>query len=216
MTSFFPIPVLRNIAAEGGVRVMVKKIKKIIFTLFLVAFSLTVLVQCKGTAKQEIRNAEIENIEIDQKIVFMWDYVNFAVGYENYGSFIDNKGNKVEYDHSDKKWEGMTREDQLLYLENMEYEESDAKSKIDMSELKEQYSYLYKIDPDAEVTDEYVANDAGQHTLYGIVYREENVPTFVLIRSEGDYIYVNTDPYAKKIAEWWGSEHRMWQWDVQG
>ncbi len=188
---------------------MAKKIRKIIFTLFLVAFSLTALVQCKGTAKQEMKNVETENIEIDQKIVFMWDYVNFAWGYENHGSFVDNKGNKVGYELSDERWKESSREEELSYLESMEYGESDTHGKIDMSELEEYYSYLYKIDPNAEVTEEYVADDAGQRTLYGIVYREENIPTFVLIRSEGDCIYVNTDPYAKKIAEWWSSEHSI-------
>ncbi len=173
---------------------MMKKVSKIVVLLFLAVFPLMMLAQCKGE----------EKVKINQKIVFIWRYINAASGYQNYGTFVDSEGNKVGYDLADERWRKMTRDEELPYLESLEYRESDIHGKVDMSELEEHYSYLYKIDLDAEVTEERRASDAGQRTLYGIVYQEKSVPTFVLIKSEGNYKYVNTDPYAKKIAEWWG------------
>ncbi len=141
---------------------------------------------------------------IDQKIVFIWRNINYSGGHQNYGGFVDNEGNEVGYDLIEKNLEDLTFKEAFSYLESMEYGEDDAYRKFDVSELEEYYSYLYKIDPDAEVVEERVGDDAGQRTLYGVVYREENAPTFVLIKSEGDVKQVNTDPYAKKIAKWWG------------
>ncbi len=151
----------------------------------------------------------IEKEEIDQKIIFLWMNFDSTGGYRNYGVFVDGEGNEVEYDLTDKGWIQMTFEEQLSYLENMEYGERNIKRKIEVSELKKYYSYLYKINPDARIIEYssfYRSYDTVQTALYGVAYLEEGVPMPILINSKGEDYYVNTNRYAKKIATWWGNQ----------
>ncbi len=149
----------------------------------------------------------IEKKGIDQRIIFIYNYVNFAEGYQNNGVFVDEKGNVVKYDLSDGDWERATFAEELAYLENMEYDESDVVMKLNMSELEKNFSYLYKVNPNARIKERFRfvhSYDAGQRSLYGVAYLEEEEPTFIMIRSQGDNNYENTNRYARKISRWWG------------
>ncbi len=149
--------------------VKMRERRKTVVLIFAAALPLVILAQCVDTYPG------IEKDGIDQKIIFIESNVNYSGLYQNSGVFVDDEGNMVEYDLSNGGWRDSTFEERLFYLENMEYDESDVIMKINMSELGRNFSYLYKVNPDAKIKEKFRAYDAGQRALYGVAYLEEGI-----------------------------------------
>jgi len=137
---------------------------------------------------------------IEQKVVFIQQYINFASGYQNNGYYIDNKGNVIEFDLSE---EGEQYADQLKMIEHFEKQENPTiKKTISQNEINKYYEYLYKIDPDAELIKTSVGADMGANSIFGITYTKEGAIRIITIDSTGDWEVKNTDKYAQKINNW--------------
>ncbi|MCM1569007.1 MAG: hypothetical protein NC081_06115 [Roseburia sp.] len=138
---------------------------------------------------------------IDQKILFIYRYhdMNEAKEYDNYGYFIDNQGNQVEYDFSKQLdgWTGMYDDELLETLEGMEYTES--KPLFSAREIRKLYDWLYKIDAECEVERNFVNQADAGYNLFGIRYKEDGTVEIIKIFETGASYAENPDPYARRI-----------------
>jgi hypothetical protein len=158
--------------------------------IFICIVTGVLLTACKENAHQSIK----------QKVVFIQRYINYASGYQNYGYYIDNNGNVIEFDLSE---EGERYADQLKMIEYFEKQENQiVKKTISQNEINKYYEYLYKIDSNAELIMKSVGADMGANSIFGIVYTEEGTLRIITIDSTGDWEVKNTDKYAQKINNW--------------
>ncbi len=171
--------------------------KKLISLMFSIVF----IISLSGCNKSE-NNIDVENIEINQDIVFINQYSNYAWGYQCYGSFIDKNGNAYKFDFSDDK---ISDDEKLEKMAEIMKTENPASNIFDGQSMKYMYSLLYKIDKNAGFDEESVACDAGQNTLYGVVYNEDSSAEFIQIYSNGDWEIKPLDPNAKKLCDYYQS-----------
>ncbi|HSR04339.1 MAG TPA: hypothetical protein VLM88_07135 [Proteiniclasticum sp.] len=143
-----------------------------------------------------------ENVhpKIEQKVIFIQQYINYASGYQNNGYYIDNEGNVIEFDLSE---EGEQYADQLEMIGYFEKQENQIiKKTISQNEISKYYEYLYKIDSNAELIKKSVGADMGANSIFGIAYTKEGTLRIITIDSTGDWEVKNTDKYAQKINDW--------------
>ena len=153
--------------------------------------------------KQEEKKLEkIKEEGIKQDIVLIFNCSNFSSGYQNYGYYITNTGNKITYDVSEESQELLDKDKLYEYLmENLDA--STGEPFMTEDDLNKSYLYLYDIDPNAEVEEIRDPNivDSGENMLYGVQLSKEGKVTIILINGVGDYNYVNHDKHAKKIVD---------------
>lgn len=135
--------------------------------------------------------------EIEQEIVFIYQYNNDADGWQHWGFFIDNRGNTVDFQLSDKGKEYFQLDELYSYL--LELDNPQMTQYISMIDLKTCYDNLLKIDENAEIIEESVAADAGSACWYGVIDDGETPPTFILLSEEGSIESKNTDEHAQEI-----------------
>ena len=143
-----------------------------------------------------------ENVhpKIEQKVIFIQQYINYASGYQNNGYYIDNEGNVIEFDLSE---DGERYADQSEMIEYFEKQENQIiKKTISQNELDKYYECLYKIDSKAELIKKSVGADMGANSIFGLVYTEEGTLRIITIDSTGDWEVKNPDKYAQKINDW--------------
>ncbi len=146
-------------------------------------------------------NVEGENPSDFEKsdIILVKQYINYAAGYQNNGFFIDSNGFCYAYDFSGTY--GDVQDEQLYNNENFAAnlisiaEKSVPYKKIDEESLQIIKEKITSIDPNAQITSEHNAYDAGQHSWYAVL-SNGNV---VLLGSVGDYDKASQDSAARYI-----------------
>lgn len=138
--------------------------------------------------------------EIEQEIVFIYHYNNFADGLQNWGFFIDNQGNTVDFQLSDMEAEYVRID--TLYSHLLELDNPQRTQYISMADLKTCYDNLLKIDENATIEEDFnVAFDAGSACWYGVIDDGETSPAFILLSEDGNVERRNTDEHAKNILD---------------
>ena len=137
--------------------------------------------------------------EIEQEIVFIYRYNNAADGWQHWGFFIDNQGNTVDFQLSDKEREYFELNELYSYL--LELDNPQRTQYISMADLKNCYAHLLKIDENAEIIEESVAADAGSACWYGVIDDGKTSPAFILLSEEGSIESKNTDEHAQEILD---------------
>lgn len=170
-----------------------------VISLILALFS---LVGCSSNIKMD-KSIDIENIEINQDIVFIYQYTNWAWEYQNYGSFIDKNGKSYKFDFSEEP-EDMSYEEMLDNMtEIMENDNTSTGYYFNNEDMKYLYALLYKVDENSGFDEECVACDAGQRTLYGVRYNKDGSAEKIQIYSDGDWLRKPNDKNAQKLYNYY-------------
>lgn len=139
-----------------------------------------------------------------QAILFQFDYVNYAWGYQHHGFIIDNKGNILTYNNPEE-W---NFPDNNLVLNEIQVAENISKciqtgKKISKEELQKYTNYIENIASSKVTALKNVAADAG--SLEYVCYQfSESTGTYkgYLIKMEGDFTCENLNFYSKKVVAW--------------
>ena len=139
-----------------------------------------------------------------QAILFQFDYVNYAWGYQHHGFIIDNKGNILTYNNPEE-W---NFPDNNLVLNEIQVAENISKciqtgKKISKEELQKYTNYIENIASSKVTALKNVAADAG--SLEYVCYQfSESTGTYkgYLIKMEGDFTCEDLNFYSKKVAAW--------------
>jgi hypothetical protein len=163
---------------------------KIIFLHFLILF-------LTGCNKNYVINER-------QKILFQFEYVNYAWGYQHSGFIIDNEGNVLTYENPEN-WNFQDNNHSLSEIqvsENLSKCRTSGK-KILQVELQKYTSYIKNISSSKITAMKNVAADAGSIEYFCYQYYESS-GTYkgCLIKMEGDFTCENLNLYAKKVAAW--------------
>lgn len=173
-----------------------KSSKRIIFLVSIMLISILAL----GCTKENYENKEGQvTSKIEQKIIFIQQFINYSDTYTNRGYFIDNEGNKVTYDLSSEDKKYASAKELLTYLEKLQYDKTE--NKISQEDLQKYYDLLYKIDLNYKLYEKSYGADQGSDILYGVIYDTNKSPKIVLIDERGDWVRKNTDNNAIKIKE---------------
>ena len=139
-----------------------------------------------------------------QHILFQYQYINYAWGYNHEGFFIDDKGNIMTY----KNPEGWNFHDQNYNLTENQLNENISKCvnsdiKISREELARFSSYIDNIASSKITAMKNVAADAGTSVFicYNFV-EESSIYNGFLIKMEGDFTCENLNFYSKKVSLW--------------
>jgi hypothetical protein len=164
--------------------------KKILFLLL----SLVAICGCKKPG----------NISEKQVILFQFDYLNYAWGYQHNGFIIDNEGNVLKYNNP----EDWNFPDKDLILTEKQVAENIAKCtltgvRISEDELKKYSSYIKNISLSKVSAIKNAGADAGS-SEYVCYQFSENSSMYrgYLIKMEGDFTCENLNFYSKKVVTW--------------
>ena len=139
-----------------------------------------------------------------QVILFQYDYVNYAWGYQQQGFIIDNEGNVLVYNNPDE-W-NISEKDYILteeqVSENLEKCIHSGK-KIARETLLKYSGFIPNIASSKVSAPKNVGADAGTTSFICYQYNE-STGTYkgYLIRMEGDFTSENLNFYSKKITVW--------------
>jgi len=139
-----------------------------------------------------------------QEILFQFDYVNYAWGFQHNGFIINSEGDILSYNNPEE-W---NFPDNDLMLNKMQVEENISKciltgKKIDKEELHKYTNYINNIASSKVTALKNVAADAG--SLKYVCYQfSESTLTYkgYLIKMEGDFTCENLNYYSKKVVAW--------------
>lgn len=151
---------------------------------------------------QKIDVSSLDKSAPTERIVLVYNYINWAEGFQCYGSFIDNLGNLYEYDFSTYTY-GADWNDELFkqsLWESYLHSEPVKYNIADSSELNNILNNdFYNIDTNAEMTEECTGSaDVGQYSLYICGTNFE----MIKLRSIGDWNEEMQDETAQKICEY--------------
>jgi hypothetical protein len=140
----------------------------------------------------------------NQQILFQFDYLNYAWGYQHHGFFIDSEGNVLKYSNP----EGWNFPDSELNLSAAKTEENISKCipagiSIDKDELLRYASYINNISQSKVTAIKNAGADGG--TSQYICYQfSANSGTYKghIVKMEGDFTCENLNYYSKKVALW--------------
>jgi hypothetical protein len=139
-----------------------------------------------------------------QKILFQFEYVNYAWGYRHTGFIIDSQGNVLTYENPEN-WNFL--DDNHSISGNMVSENlkkcSPSGIKITPEELQKYAGYIKNIASTKISALKNVAADAGSYEYFCFQYSEttESYKGY-LIKMEGDFTCENLNFYSKKVAAW--------------
>lgn len=139
-----------------------------------------------------------------QHILFQYEYINHAWGYNHEGFFIDDEGNIMTY----KNPEGWNFRDQNYNLTVAQLDENISRCtksniKISKEDLARFSSYIDNIALSKVTKMKNVAADAGISVFICYDFDENSgVYKGSLIRMEGDFSCENLNFYSKKISLW--------------
>jgi len=139
-----------------------------------------------------------------QVILFQYEYINYAWGYQHNGFLIDTAGNVLIYNNP----EGWNFPDKDFGLSEIQMREnidscSQSGKKIPKEELKKYSGYINNIALSKITAMKNIAADAG--TTEFICYQfSENTGMYkgFLIKREGDFTCENLNFFSKKVASW--------------
>jgi hypothetical protein len=139
-----------------------------------------------------------------QVILFQFEYVNYAWGYQHNGFFIDNNGNVLTYNNPEE-W---NYPDNNLNLNESQVAENLGKClktsiKIPKEELQKYTNYIKNIASSKVTALKNVAADAGSSEFICYQFSESNA-TYkgYLIKMEGDFTCENLNFFSKKVSAW--------------
>ena len=139
-----------------------------------------------------------------QHILFQYEYVNYAWGYNHEGFFIDDEGNIMTY----KNPEGWIFHDQNYNLTENQLDENISKctkSEITISkeELVRLSSHIRNIASSKVTAIKSAGADAGTSVFICYEFNEESsLYKGFLIKMEGDFSCENLNFYSKKVSLW--------------
>lgn len=139
---------------------------------------------------------------IGQKVIFIYQYTNYADEEINKGYYIDNNGYKVDFDFSNtiQARECETIEELYSLLVKDGLPQGNKIMAID--KLADCYKALQNINENAELEDTgNFANDAGSKCWYGVIDNNTDSPQIILLQETGNIERYNTDSNAKFIME---------------
>jgi hypothetical protein len=137
-------------------------------------------------------------------VLFQYDYINYAWGYQHNGFFIDNEGNILTYKNP-TDWN--YPDDNLSLTESQLHENIgncvSTGKKIDRIELEKYAGYIKNISLSKVTAQKNVAADAG--SIQYICYQFSGSPGSYkgyLIKMEGDFTCENLNFYSKRVSAW--------------
>jgi hypothetical protein len=139
-----------------------------------------------------------------QSILFQFDYVNYAWGYQHNGFIIDNEGNVLSNSNSED-WNFPDNDFTLSENQVVENIKKCAQTgkKIPKEELQKYANYIKNIASSKVTALKNVAFDRGSSEF--ICYQFlESTGTYkgYLIKMEGDFTCENLNFYSKKVVAW--------------
>jgi hypothetical protein len=162
--------------------------------IFIVALLLLILTGCRKDY----------DISDKQAILFQFEYVNYAWGYQHFGFIIDNEGNVLKYSNPDD-WN--FPDNDLIISESLVAQNLSKcikiSNKIPNEELQKYSKYINNIASSKVTALKNVAADAGSYDF--ICYQfSENTNSYkgYLIKKEGDFTCENLNFYAKRVLSW--------------
>lgn len=139
-----------------------------------------------------------------QKILFQFEYVNYAWGYQHSGFIIDNVGNVLTYENPEN-WNFQDNNHNISEIQAYENLSKCRHSgiRIPEEELHKYTSYIKNIASTKISAMKNVAADAGSYEYLCYQY-SDNAETYkgYLIKMEGDFTCENLNFYSKKVAAW--------------
>jgi|WetSurMetagenome_2_1015567.scaffolds.fasta_scaffold54956_3 hypothetical protein len=139
-----------------------------------------------------------------QFILFQFEYINSAWGYQHYGFFIDNEGNVLTYRNPDS-WNFRDKNLSLTGAQVSENLSKCTKSKIKISqdELQKYSGYIKNISASKVTALKNVGADAGSSEYLCYQFSDDtDIYTSHLIKMEGDFTRENLNFYSKKVVAW--------------
>jgi hypothetical protein len=166
-------------------------------TLSIPAMFFCLLILASGCKKSYILND-------NQMVLFQYEYINYAWGYQHSGFYIDNDGNVLKYE----KPEGWNFSDSENVLSSARLFENLNKCTvsekiISSSELTKYSRHIENIASSKVTAPKNVGADMGSIRYY--CYRYDKVTDTYkcyLIKMEGDYTCENLNYYSKKVVSW--------------
>jgi len=169
---------------------MLSYLKKIL----LIVLSLLFITGCKKPG----------NVSEKQVILFQFDYMNYAWGYQHNGFIIDSEGNVLTYENP----EDWNFPDKDLTLTEEQLAENVMKCtpagiRIAEAELLKYSNYIKSIASSKVTAIKNVGADAGSSEYICYQYSEASSRyKGYLIKMEGDFTCENLNFYSKKVVAW--------------
>lgn len=139
-----------------------------------------------------------------QKILFQYDYMNYAWGFQHSGFIIDTEGNILEY-NKPEKW-NFPGKDNLLTQEEVE---ENLKSciftghRIPSNELQKYAKNIDNIAASKISPRRSKGADMGSQIFYCYQYSESDARyRATVIKTEGDFESENLNFYSKRTIDW--------------
>lgn len=173
----------------------------------ILLISIMCIMGCRNSNTKDSENdSKIDEILMNQKIVFIYHYSNWSDTIQERGFYIDAKGNKVEYDISEIVSENRQQvkgfsDIYKIILEFAEGNQDAGEERLSAEEVSKGYKLLMEMGNDYNIEEKVTANDAGEKSWYGIIDDGENEPKFILLSGEGDHERINTHKNAQKILD---------------
>jgi hypothetical protein len=140
----------------------------------------------------------------DQKILFQYSYVNYALGINNQGFIVDNEGNILLYNQPGK-WNFPDKNlnlTQAQVAENLSYCTSSGR-KVTDAELQKYAGYINNLAASKVTAKKTVAADMGTFNYQCYSYSSgSSLYKAVTIKTLGDFECENLNFYTKKVVEW--------------
>jgi len=165
-----------------------------LFKLVFISLTILILTGCKKSF----------TVSEETEVLFQYDYINYAWGYQHNGFFIDNKGNILVYNNPEE-WnfaDDDLRQSKKQITENLA---SCVQSEIRIpeEELKKYINYIKNIASSKVTAVKSVAADAGASKY--ICYQYSEITEYYkgsLIKMEGDFTCENLNFFSKKVVLW--------------
>jgi len=139
-----------------------------------------------------------------QAILFQFEYLNYAWGFQHNGFIIDNEGNVMTYNNP----ENWNFTDNDFRISDRQVAENISKclhtgKKIPNDELHKFSNYINNIASSKVTALKNVAADAGSLKYICYQYSESSgIYKGTLIKMEGDFTCENLNFYSKKVVAW--------------
>jgi hypothetical protein len=140
----------------------------------------------------------------NKEILFQYEYINYAWGYQHNGYIIDNQGNVLTYNNPES-W-NFPDKDLMLTEEQVSQNISlctHSGEKINESDLQKYSGFIKNIASSQVTAMKNVAADAGslEFICYQYIGNTGKYKKY-LIKMEGDFTCENLNFYSKKVVTW--------------
>jgi hypothetical protein len=139
-----------------------------------------------------------------QAILFQFEYINYAWGYQHNGFYIDNEGNVLTYNNPEN-WnfpDNNSRLSEAQILENLG-KCTRTSIKISQDELQKYSNYIRNIASSKVTALRNIGADAGslEFLCYQFFEDSETYKSYI-IKRDGDFTCENLNFYSKKVVTW--------------